>query len=79
MFPWTSGQLKRAIHGFGRKKSFSFTHLKNLIDQPDARFSSIPDNDTAKLRKDVTGNSNGASPGSYILCTNCWEKINGTN
>ena len=65
--PLTSGQLKRAISGFGASKSLSYTSLRRLIDLPDARFASIPDNDPTKLRKDVTGNSNGACPGSYTL------------
>ena len=65
--PLTPRQLKRAISGFGASKSLSYTSLRRLIDLPDARFASIPDNDPTKLRKDVTGNSNGACPGSYTL------------
>ena len=63
----TSRQLKRAISGFGTSKSLSYTKLRNLIDLPEARFASIPDNDPSKLTRDVTGNSNGACPGSYTL------------
>ena len=77
--PLTSGQLKRAISGFGSSKTLSYTKLRSLIDLPDARFASIPDNDAAKLRKDVTGNSNGACPGSYtlfqLLGTSTWNQL----
>ena len=75
----TSGQLKRALAGFGHKRSLTYTSLRSLIDLPDARFSSIPDNDPSKLRKDVTGNSNGACPGSYtlhqLLGTATWKQL----
>ena len=77
--PLTSGQLKRAIAGFGRRKTLTYTNLRSLIDLPDARFANIPDNDPAKLRKDVTGNSNGACPGSYtlsqLLGTSTWNQL----
>ncbi len=65
--PLTSGQLKRAVGGFGTRKTISYTRLRTLIDLPDARFASIPDNETSSLRKDVTGSSNGACPGSFAL------------
>ena len=77
--PLTSGQLKRAVGGFGTSKTLSYTRLRSLIDHPDARFASIPDNATASLRKDVTGNSNGACPGSFalfkILGTANWNRL----
>ena len=80
--PITPGQLKRAISEFGRSKTLSYTKLRSLIDLPDARFASIPDNDPAKLRKDVTGNSNGACPGSYTLFrlfgTATWNQLTKT-
>ncbi len=80
--PLTSGQLKRAISNFGRSKKISYTKLRTLIDLPDARFASIPDNDATKLGKDVTGNSNGACPGSYILFrllgTDRWNQLTKT-
>ncbi len=80
--PLTPGQLKRAIKEFGRSKTLSYTRLRTLIDLPDARFAGIPDNDPAKLRKDVTGNSNGACPGSYtlfqLLGTATWNQLTKT-
>ena len=75
----TPGQLKRAIGGVGKSKTLTYTKLRSLIDLPDARFASLPDNDPSKLRKDVTGNSNGACPGSYtlhhLLGTQTWNQL----
>ena len=75
----TPGQLKRAIGGFGKGKTLSFTNLRSRLDLPDARFVNVPDNDASKLRKDVTGNSSGACPGSYtlfqLLGTSTWNQL----
>ena len=75
----TPRQLKRAIGGFGTTKTLSYKRLRSLIDKPDAKFVSIPDNDASKLGKDVTGNTSGAYPGSYtlfrILGTPTWNQL----
>ena len=77
--PLTSGQLKRVIAGFGRSKTLSYTRLRSLIDLPEAKFVGVPDNDASKLRKDITGNTNGACPGSYtlfqLLGTSTWNQL----
>ena len=64
----TDDELRRAVNGFGQQKGLTYTRLRTLIGlSDDCRFVSVPDDDPAKLRKDVTGNSNGTSPGSNAL------------
>ena len=78
----TTGQLKLAINGVGKRKKLSYNRLRSLIDLPEAKFASIPDNDPTKLNEDVTGNTNGACPGSYtlskLLGTSTWNQLTKT-
>ena len=64
----TPGQLDKAMTDFGSSSSISFTKLKSRIQMDEGnRFTALPNDDPKEWKKDVTGNSRGAAPGSNTL------------
>lgn len=62
----TCAEIKKAVGNFGKQKSLDFKALKKLLELPaEAHFEQAPDE--KKEEKDITGNTRGMCPGSYLL------------
>lgn len=62
----TCAEIKRAVGNFGKQKSLTFKALKKVLGLPEeAHFEQAPDE--KKEKKDITGNTRGMCPGSYLL------------
>ena len=59
-------ELQKALKNFGKNKGLTYKRLRGLINPtPDYKFAAAPNDEDEK--RDVTGSSAGASPGSYAL------------